>query len=229
MAMVRGKVGTQCDMLFEVAALMISLSFVLPAAAAPALEPLSFAGFIHGSQSCFRRFRDSSKQSHYPGRQSGDHLSASAAMGWRNEEYVGKQYGDANLAAEHLQMAAADKARKPGRGTHFLGDGLFLLLFFSGQSDQRTIRHYPNGSGDWVDCSACLGSQRCRCKKGVGAVNTLQVQTKGKAATLFVNGQQVGTFTGAPPSGGGVVGFTVSTSLTGADTWDVSDFSVAVP
>ena len=63
----------------------------------------------------------------------------------------------------------------------------------------------------------------------MGKSNALRVQTKGNTATLFINDQQVGSFTGTPPAGGGQVGFyseSLSTA-TSTDTFDFTNFAVA--
>jgi len=43
-------------------------------------------------------------------------------------------------------------------------------------------------------------------KYGLGETNNLEVQLKGRAATIFVNGKQVGQINGNPPEGGGLIG-----------------------
>ena len=210
---------------FEVAALMISLSFVLPAAAAPCPGTVVLQdSFTAANPALDVSAIPQSKVTIQGGKAEITFLQA--AMG-RNEEYVGKQYGDANLCGT-FAMAAADKAENQAAGLIFWATDYSSFYSFqvNPTNGQFAIIQMVPGTG-WTVPLAWAASAAV--VKGVGAVNTLQVQTKGKAATLFVNGQQVGTFTGAPPSGGGVVGFTVSTSPTGADTWDVSDFSVAVP
>jgi len=148
------------------------------------------------------------------------------AMG-RNEQYVGKQYGDANLCGT-FTTSATDKAETQTGGILFWGTD--YTAFYSFQIEPATgqfaILQMVPGTG-WAVPLAWTASAAI--VKTMGSANTLQVQTKGKTATLFINGQQVGTFTGTPPSGGGVVGFSVSTSTASLDTWDVTDFSVAVP
>jgi hypothetical protein len=56
------------------------------------------------------------------------------------------------------------------------------------------------------------------------------VQTKGNAASLYINNQLVETFSAVPPAGGGVVGFyTQSDSAwTTKETWQISNLTVAV-
>ena len=67
--------------------------------------------------------------------------------------------------------------------------------------------------------------------QGTGKSNTVRVLTKGNTATLFVNDQQVGTFDGTPPAGGGMAGFIGDSSdqMTAPVTFDFTDFAVAIP
>jgi hypothetical protein len=65
----------------------------------------------------------------------------------------------------------------------------------------------------------------------MGKTNTLRVQTKGTVATLYINGQQVESLSGQPPAGGGYVGFYAESeaAYTAKETWDISNFTVAMP
>lgn len=65
-------------------------------------------------------------------------------------------------------------------------------------------------------------------KKGLNQVNQLRVVTKGKTATIYVNGQQVASFKGSPPEGGGRVGL-YATSGAVPCRWEFSDFVVRKP
>ena len=65
-------------------------------------------------------------------------------------------------------------------------------------------------------------------QKVAGAAQSLRVQTKGTQALLFINDQQVGTLTGTPPAGGGLVGFYARSSDTSASTLEFTGFTVAI-
>ena len=51
-----------------------------------------------------------------------------------------------------------------------------------------------------------LSWDSCDALKPGEEVNTVRVVTKGNSITMIVNGKEVGTFTGQPPEGGGMVG-----------------------
>jgi hypothetical protein len=52
---------------------------------------------------------------------------------------------------------------------------------------------------------------------------------RGATATIIINGTTVGTVSGTPPAGGGMVGLFAQPSSTVADTWQFSDFSLSTP
>ena len=66
--------------------------------------------------------------------------------------------------------------------------------------------------------------------QGMGKINTLRVQTKGNSAWLFINNQQVESFTAAAPPGGGAIGFYAQSdpTFTTKETWQISNVTVAV-
>jgi hypothetical protein len=67
-------------------------------------------------------------------------------------------------------------------------------------------------------------------KKDAGQTNTLEVQTVGNKATLFVDGTQVGEFNGKAPEGGGLVGLETYSPKTGGETEArFANFVVAEP
>jgi 3-keto-disaccharide hydrolase len=65
-------------------------------------------------------------------------------------------------------------------------------------------------------------------KKEPGASNVVRVVTTGPAATMFINGNQVATFKGQPPEGGGFVGVCGSSGKS-AYVWDFSQLSIHKP
>lgn len=63
-------------------------------------------------------------------------------------------------------------------------------------------------------------------KSGVGEWNDLHIQTKGNTATLFINGEQVITFKGQPPRGGGMIGMHGESSGASQAVCEFSDLKV---
>jgi hypothetical protein len=206
------------------AAIMLSLYFVLPAAAAPCPGTVVFQDpFKTPNPALDVSTIPQSKVTIQGGKAEVTFLQA--AMG-RSEEYAG-QYGDANVCAS-FTTAKTDKPENQAVGIIFWGTNYanFYSLQIQPAAGLMSVALMVPGTG-WTFPIAWTANAAV--VKTMGAVNTLQVQTKGNVATLLINGQKVGTYTGTPPAGGGVVGFTVSTSNTSLDTLDVTDFSVAVP
>ena len=63
--------------------------------------------------------------------------------------------------------------------------------------------------------------------KGLGQANKLRVVTKGQAATAYINDQEVTTFNGQPPSGGGCVGVSGGSPENAQNTWQFTNLKVA--
>ena len=66
-------------------------------------------------------------------------------------------------------------------------------------------------------------------KKGEGAENQVKVVTKGKQATIFINGKEVITLSGQPPEGGTLIGFKAATGPQGTNTVAFGDLKIIQP
>ena len=144
----------------------------------------------------------------------------------RMGEYRGAPYGDVNVCLT-FATPSTDKAEDQTAGIVFWAtdDNNFYILEIT-VNGQVAVGQQVNGGAythpvPWAVNAAVA--------TGTGASNTLRVQTRGNVATVFVNDQQVGTATGTPPPGGGLVGFYSSSSVTSLSTWDVSGLTVATP
>jgi len=62
--------------------------------------------------------------------------------------------------------------------------------------------------------------------KGVGAKNLLRVVTQGSKITFYINGTQVASVQGQPPTGGGTVGLFTESGTTDAASFTFQDFKV---
>jgi glucose/mannose transport system substrate-binding protein len=62
--------------------------------------------------------------------------------------------------------------------------------------------------------------------KGIGQLNKLRVVTKGRQATAYINDQQVTTFEGQPPPGGGCVGVSGGSLESAQNTWQFTNLQV---
>ncbi len=144
----------------------------------------------------------------------------------RMGEYLGTPYGDVNICLT-FATPSTDKAENQTAGLVFWATDYnnFYALEFT-VNGQFAVLQQVNG-GDYQHPLPWGVSPALA--QAPGASNTLRVQTRGNVATLFINDQQVGTVTGTPPSGGGLVGFYTASSTTSLSTWDVSALTVAKP
>ncbi|MGC1461567.1 MAG: hypothetical protein WA802_05155 [Terracidiphilus sp.] len=145
----------------------------------------------------------------------------------RLEEYWGARYGDAN-ACITVSSLATDKAEGQVEGLVFWAAdyNLYDVFLINPANGQFEVGQKLT-TGQWSFPVAWTASPALA--QGMGKANALRVQTKGNTATLFINDQQVGSFTGTPPAGGGQVGFyseSVNTA-TSTETFDFTNFAVA--
>jgi len=207
-----------------VAAVMLSLSLVLPAAAASCPGTVVF-------QDLFKTPNPALDLTAYAASkiaiQGGKAEVAFLQTGYsRNEEYAGTQYGDATVCAT-FNTLKTDKAETQVVGIIFWATDYSNFYALEVEPASGTMALAQLVSNAWTFPIAWTANAAI--VKTMGAANVLQVRTKGSAVTLLINGLAVGSYTGTPPAGGGVVGFTVSTSSTSLSTLDVTDFMVAVP
>jgi hypothetical protein len=66
-------------------------------------------------------------------------------------------------------------------------------------------------------------------KKGDGVENQVKVVTKGKQATVFINGKEVVTLNGQPPEGGSLIGFKAASGPEGTNTVAFANLQVSQP
>jgi hypothetical protein len=66
-------------------------------------------------------------------------------------------------------------------------------------------------------------------KKGEGVENQVKVVTKGKQATVFINGKEVITLNGQPPEGGSLIGFKAASGPEGSNTVAFANLIVSQP
>jgi hypothetical protein len=142
-------------------------------------------------------------------------------------EYAG-QFGDANVCAS-FSAQPTDKAENQMAGVIFWAEDYnnAYLLEINATTGQFLIAE--KSGGNWV--MTVTSTPSTAIEKGMGKTNTLRVQTKGNTATLYINNQQVETLTGLARAGGGVVGFYAEseTTYTTKETWNVANFTVALP
>lgn len=134
----------------------------------------------------------------------------------------GSRFGDVNICVTVATVATETPNSQIGSVLFWAVDyNAYYLLQVNGTNGQFAVaQRLPNGQWaypiGWTASPAIV--------QGVGKSNALRVQTKGNTATLFINDQQVGTFKGTPPTGGGQAGFQAQAG--GIDTIEFSNFVV---
>lgn len=141
-------------------------------------------------------------------------------------QYMAAQFGDVSVCAS-VSAPVTDKAEDQAAGVIFWAVSSSNYYCFEVSVNGQFIVAHQNAPGDWDVPLPWEPSDAI--KKGVGVTNVLRAQTVGGVATVFINGQQVGTFTDTAPPGGGLTGFILSSSNTSPQMMDVSDFSVSIP
>lgn len=66
-------------------------------------------------------------------------------------------------------------------------------------------------------------------KKGDGVENQVKVVTKGKQATIFINGKEIISFNGQPPEGGTLIGLKAASGPDGTNTVAFANLQVSQP
>lgn len=120
------------------------------------------------------------------------------------------------------------KAKDPtyGSGLIFWANGYdeYYSLIFNAEgscSVQRLIRNRWLSPVTWREFDAI--------KKGPNQPNLIRVVTKGKSATIYINGKELATFSSQPPEGGQLVGIKCSSGPNGENEAAFSGLKVTTP
>jgi len=141
--------------------------------------------------------------------------------------YFTDQYGDASVCTT-FNTLATDKFEDQDGGVIFWAKDYtsYYAFFASPAKGSFAVLQMVPGSTSWATAIPWTASNAVQ--KVAGAANSVRVQTKGTQAMLFINDQQVGTLTGTPPAGGGLVGVDALSSDTSASTLIFTGFTVAI-
>jgi hypothetical protein len=143
-------------------------------------------------------------------------------------EYLGAQYGDANVCAT-FTTPATDKSEDQMAGLVFWATDYNNYYLVEINPTNGQIEVSQRAGGNWG--MSVFSTTSTAVEKGMGKTNTVRVQTKADTATIYVNNQEVNVIYGSAPAGGGLVGFHCESgaSATTKDTWEVSGMTVALP
>ena len=147
---------------------------------------------------------------------------------WRALEYTGAQYGDVDVCAT-FTGSPTDKAENQLAGLIFWAADYSAFYVFEINSTTGQYELAQMSGSKWTIMIASAPSPAVQ--KGMGKTNTLRVQTKANAASLYVNNQLVETIYAAPPTGGGLVEFYAESesTMTAPETWTIAGLTVAIP
>lgn len=138
--------------------------------------------------------------------------------------YQGEVYNDANISVE----CCLDSGPEGSYGG--------LLFWVAGYDDYYVLEYDTVGDA----CVARVAKDKRTTfpmpwkhvdavKKDRKEKNVLRVETRGKLATVYINGQKIATVKGQPPTGGGFVGFCGGSSKGGGATWKFRNLKITAP
>lgn len=100
----------------------------------------------------------------------------------------------------------------------------YYFLAITGDGRYAVLR---DSAGKWSTAVALTKTNAL--VPGKVKANTLQIGLVGNMATITINGQQVGSFQGAPPGNGGYIGLRVAAGAKGVTAWGFFNLSVTDP
>lgn len=143
---------------------------------------------------------------------------------WWDPIYSAMLFEDADISAKvRLPDPTAEMGAAAGIVFWALNGDDFYLLQFSDSGTCSVARATPEG---WTYPMSWRNTEAL--KIDPEEWNDLRIVTVGRRATVYLNGEKLGTFKGRPPAGGGVVGFYASAGTEDAQA-DFSALKVTEP
>ena len=134
-------------------------------------------------------------------------------------------YADAAVCATLAVPAPTKSDDAPRGGILFWGGDYSNLYGFEISSDGH-YRMFRLSRDRWLYPINWTASEAF--KKG-DATNTIEVQTRGRSATFWINGTRVAQVNGIPPDGGGLVGLFAEGTGSDPTTVRFTHFAIAQP
>lgn len=137
-------------------------------------------------------------------------------------------YGDGSLCVSTTITQASDPNNANVGVIFWASDYSNLYLVNIGPyQNQGEYQVQRESNGKWLTPVAWTPDPVI--KAGLGDANNVEIDMKGSTATVIINGKQLATFNGSPPSGGGLIGLSGSsgTGVTGTYAFQNFEFFAA--
>ncbi|HEX3657416.1 MAG TPA: hypothetical protein VHV55_16620 [Pirellulales bacterium] len=137
--------------------------------------------------------------------------------------YQGALFGDADI---RVKINEASGGPDQPAGVVFWGID-YANLYVAQLRGDGSVGVSQLTKGDWR--APIPYTVRAGLVNGVGQANELRIVTRGKQATVYINGQQIAAIDGVPPAGGGKIGLRAVSGNQDIYTWQFSGLTVRKP
>jgi hypothetical protein len=138
--------------------------------------------------------------------------------------YTKNAFGDVDICVNMFVSMTASADDIGGLVFWASDDNNYYFLAITGDGRYAVLR---DSGGKWSTAVALTKTNAL--VPGKTKANTLQIGLVGNEATITINGQQVGSFKGAPPANGGYIGLRVAAGARGVTAWGFFNLSVTDP
>lgn len=136
--------------------------------------------------------------------------------------YAGNNFNDIDVT---LTVTQTDGMNDEPAGVCFWGTDIDNFYVANFQTD-GSFAVGRSENGKWL--FPVGWANQAAVKKGLNQTNTLRVVTKGKMATVYINGTQIVSFKGFPPAGGSQIGLHAESGAK-VYTWKFANLVVRTP
>ena len=137
---------------------------------------------------------------------------------------LASRYVDADVCVESFLSATSDPGDVGGLAFWADDASSYYVLLITGDGRFGVRRSVQGASA-----MAIPFTRTSALKTGKNVANALEVSLRGDRASIIINGQQVGSFSGQPPAKGSYIGLQVSAQPAGATVWGFFHLVVSGP